>query len=109
MTEKWFQYASPESVGVSSEAVERLIDTMCLNEKDQETHSFMIIRHKKIIAEGYFKPFREEQHIINSCTKAFTSTAVVFAADEGLLDIDTPVVNFFPEYVPENPDPRLLK
>ena len=52
LAEKWFQYASPESVGISSEAVERLIDTMCLNEKDQETHSFMIIRHKKIIAEG---------------------------------------------------------
>ncbi len=109
MTEKWFRYASPESVGISSEAVERLIDTMCLNEKDQETHSFMIIRHKKIIAEGYFKPFREEQHVIHSCTKAFTSTAVGFAVDEGYLDIDTPVVNFFPEYVPENPDPRLLR
>ena len=33
MAGKWFQYATPESVGISSKAVEKLIDTMCLNDR----------------------------------------------------------------------------
>ena len=76
MGKGWFETATPESVGISSAAIERLIDTMCMHKEFQETHSFMIIRRKKIVAEGYFAPFREEQHVIHSCSKAFTATAM---------------------------------
>ena len=109
MSEKWFGYATPESVGISSEAIEKLIDTMCLHKEDQETHGFTIIRHKKIVAEGFFAPFEDEPHVIQSCSKAFTAAAVGFAAQEGLLDLDDPVAKYLPEYLPEEPDPRALK
>ncbi len=109
MAEKWFEYASPESVGISSAAIERFIDTMCEHEEDQETHGFTIIRHKKIVAEGFFAPFKDEPHVIQSCSKAFTAAAVGLAVQEGLLGLDDPVANYLPEYLPENPDPRTMK
>ena len=36
MSKKYFQYASPESVGISSAAIERLIDTMCEHIRDAD-------------------------------------------------------------------------
>lgn len=109
MSDKWFQYATPESVGISSAAIEKLIDTMCQHTDDQETHGFTIIRHKKIVAEGFFAPFQDEPHVIQSCSKAFTAAAIGFAAQEELLSLDDPVAKYLPEYLPENPDPRALK
>ena len=103
MANKWFQYATPESVGISSAAIEKLIDTMCAHAEDEETHGFTIIRHKKIVAEGFFAPFRDEPHVIQSCSKAFTAAAVGLAVQEGLLGLDDPVAKYLPEYLPENP------
>ena len=109
MSKKYFQYASPESVGISSAAIERLIDTICQHTADEETHGFTIIRHKKIVAEGFFAPFRDEPHVIQSCSKAFTAAAIGFAVAEGLLGLDDPVAKYLPEYLPEDPDPRTMK
>lgn len=109
MSEKWFEYATPESVGISSAAIEKLIDTMCQHTGDEETHGFTIIRHKKIVAEGFFAPYEDKPHVIQSCSKAFTAAAIGFAAQEGLLDPDDPVAKYLPEYLPEDPDPRALK
>ncbi len=109
MIEKYFEYATPESVGISSAAIEKLIDTMCQHKADQETHGFLIIRHKKIVAEGYFAPYEDKPHVIQSCSKAFTAAAVGFSVQEGLLGLDDPVAKYLPEFLPENPDPRALK
>ena len=88
MNNKWFEKATPESVGISSASVQKVVDTMCSHKEFRENHSFMIIRKKKIIAEGYFAPFIDEQHVIHSCSKAFTATAIGFAIQEGLVSID---------------------
>ena len=109
MSAKWFQYATPESVGISSESIQKFIDQMCRHTADQEIHGFTIIRHKKIVAEGYFAPFEDEPHVIQSCSKAFTAAAVGFAVQEGLLSLDDPVARYLPEYLPEAPDPRTLQ
>lgn len=106
---KWFETATPESVGVSSESVQKLVDTMCSHKEFRENHSFMIVRKKKIIAQGYFAPFKDEQHVIHSCSKAFTATAIGFAVQEGLLSIDDTIVDYLPEYLPEAPHPYTLK
>jgi len=109
MNNKWFQTATPESVGISSASVKRLVDTMCNHKEFRENHGFMIIRKKKIIAQGYFAPYKDEQHVIHSCSKAFTATAIGFAAQEGLLSVDDFVADYFPEFLPENPHPNMLK
>ena len=44
-----------------------------------------------------------------SVSKSFTSTAIGFAVEEGLLSLDAKVIDFFPEYRPAQPDEKLEK
>ena len=98
--------SSPEQQGISSadilafvEAADRDIDTM---------NSFMIVRHGKVVAEGFWAPYdREIPHVLYSLSKSFTSTAVGFAIAEGKLTLDDPVLKFFPEDAPLETTPNL--
>jgi len=101
MNNTYFTYATPESVGISSDGIQKLIDTMCMRVPGQETHGFTIIRHKKIVADGNFASYDDRPHVIHSCSKAFTATAVGFAQKEGLLSLDDPVMKYMSEYAPE--------
>ena len=88
---------TPESVGVDSrEIVEFLRD---MEENELEFHSFMIIRGGKVAAECFRAPFTPElPHAVYSVSKTFTATAVGFAISEGYFDLDTRLVDVFPEY-----------
>ena len=72
-----------------------------------EPHSVMLLRHGHVIAEGWWAPYTPDgvQHLY-SLSKSFTSTAAGFAWAEGLLDLDAPVVSYFPELDAEITDPR---
>jgi len=96
----------PEAEGVSSRALQDLVDTL---DRDLEgIHSLMIVRHGKVIAEGWWSPYSAEgNHVLYSLSKSFTSTAVGFAVTEGKLSIFDRVVKFFPEDVPKNADGNL--
>lgn len=100
--------ASPESQGVSSQAILDWIDAC---EKDFDAlHGFVIRRHGKIIAEGSWKPFKtlEEPHMLYSHSKSFISTAIGLLVDEGKLDLDERVVSLFPYDLPERKSARLM-
>ena len=97
--------ATPESQGVSSRAIRRWID-FC--EKKMRLHGFVIARHGRTIAEGWWKPFGPDQtHMLYSHSKSFTSCAVGFLVDDGLLDLDARVISFFPDKTPKNPSENL--
>lgn len=67
-------------------------------EKQINMHSFMILRHGKVAAEGYFKPFNETlRHNIFSISKSVTSAAIGIAIGEGLISLEDKIVDFFPE------------
>ncbi|MFL6112421.1 MAG: serine hydrolase domain-containing protein [Catenulispora sp.] len=72
-----------------------------------EPHSLMLLRHGHVIAEGWWAPYTPDgiQHLY-SLSKCFTSTAAGFACAEGLLDLDAPVISYFPELDAEITDPR---
>ncbi|NLA76565.1 MAG: serine hydrolase, partial [Clostridiales bacterium] len=99
---------SPEEVGVSSsELVEFLRD---MEENGLEFHSFMVIRHGKVAAVCYREPFNAETpHAMYSVSKTFSGTAIGFAVHEGILSLDTRVIDVFPEYAPKKPCERLAK
>jgi len=66
---------------------------------DIEMHSFMLLRHGHVVAEGWWHPYSAERpHLLYSLSKSFTSTAAAFAAAEGRLDLDDTVVSHFPEF-----------
>ena len=94
---------SPENQGIPSSAVLRFVEA--LERQANEMHSFMLLRHGNVVAEGWWAPYRSEHpHLLFSLSKSFTSTAVGLAVAEGRFSIDDPVLAFFPEETPEAND-----
>ncbi len=74
---------------------------------DIEMHSFMLVRHGQVVAEGWWRPYSaERRHLLYSLSKSFTSTAAAFAVAEGLLGLDDTVISHFPEFEADITDPR---
>ena len=62
----------------------------------------MLLRHGKVIAEGWWNPYRSDlKHTLYSFSKSFTATAIGFAVTEGKLRVDDKVVSFFPNDLPD--------
>ena len=98
--------ATPESTGSSSKDILDFIDA--IEAAELELHSLMVIKNRHVIAEGWWVPFsHDDVHLLYSLSKSFTSTAIGFATQEGLLKIDDPVISFFPDQLPENPSELL--
>ena len=98
--------SAPEAQGISSEAIRAYVEAA---DKEIHTlHSFMLLRHGHVIAEGWWKPeTAEKPHVLWSLSKSFTSTAVGLAIEEGKLTLEDPVLKFFPEEAPANPSENL--
>ncbi len=98
--------SSPEAQGVSSAQVRAFVEAA---DKEVDTmHSFMLVRHGHVVAEGWWKPeAADKPHVLHSLSKSFTSTAVGLAVAEGKMSIDDPVLKFFPEDAPEKPSEKL--
>ncbi|MDH6304824.1 CubicO group peptidase (beta-lactamase class C family) [Parabacteroides sp. PF5-5] len=98
----------PEDAGVASHGITDFLEEV--DNQGLEVHSFMFLRRNRVIAEGWWYPYqRNIEHIMNSVTKTFTSTAIGFAVQEKLLTVDDPVISFFPEDLPETISPNLEK
>lgn len=98
--------STPEAEGVSSQGILDFLEA--IENSNHELHSFMFLRHGKVIAEGWWKPYSPNlRHTMYSLSKSFTSTAVGLAVSENLLTVDDPVISFFPEDLPDSISPFL--
>ena len=94
--------STPEAEGVSSQGI---IDF--LNAADTasrvELHSFMFLRHGKVIAEGWWEPFGPDyKHLLYSASKTFTATGIGLAVSENRLKLSDKVYTFFPHSQPDS-------
>jgi CubicO group peptidase (beta-lactamase class C family) len=90
----------PEAEGVSSNDIIQFLDAA--SKSKTEFHSFMLLRHGKVIAEGWWNPYRPDlKHSLYSCSKSFTATAVGFAVQEKKLTLSDNVISFFPNDLPD--------
>ncbi|GGF98310.1 serine hydrolase domain-containing protein [Paenibacillus aceti] len=90
---------SPEQLGIVPQQVISFLDDVKAHQI--EMHSFMLLRHGQVAAEGWWAPYAPElPHMLFSLSKSFTSTAIGMAVHEGILKLDDPVVSFFPEDLP---------
>jgi CubicO group peptidase (beta-lactamase class C family) len=98
--------STPADQGVDPSAILSFLDA--LDERpDIEMHSLMVVRHGRVVAEGWWAPYSAGRpHLLYSLSKSFTSTAAAFAQAEGLLDLDDPVISHFPEFAADITDPR---
>jgi hypothetical protein len=95
----YLQRTSPESQGIASSAIFRFVEE--LESQIREIHSFLLLRHGCVIADGWWSPYEQEApHALFSVSKSFTSTAVGFAVAEERFSIDDLVLSFFPEEAP---------
>lgn len=95
---------APEASGVRSSDISEFIKRINNAGLYEEMHGFIIMRHGKTLAEGYFGPYQKDMpHMMCSVTKAFTSAAVGLASDEGLLKVSDKILKYFPEYQTDDP------
>jgi len=92
--------SAPELQDIPSASVTAFIKAA--QKSIQSLHSFMLLRHGTVVAEGWWYPYRPEApHMLFSLSKSFASTAVGFAVAEGRLSVDDTVLSFFPEDAPK--------
>ncbi|MBK6976472.1 MAG: beta-lactamase family protein [Cytophagaceae bacterium] len=92
--------STPEAEGIPSSAIIKFLEAA--EKSNVEFHSMMIVRHGKVVAEGWWNPYRSDlRHTMYSCSKSFTATAVGLAVSEGKLKVTDKVISFFPDKLPE--------
>lgn len=97
--------ATPEELGIPSLAINNFIQR--LEKNNICMHSLIILRHNKIAAEGYWKPFSaEKKHRMYSITKSFVSIAIGFMIEEGLIKFDDKIISFFEDKLPTDGVPE---
>jgi len=100
--------STPEAQGVATESILRFMEDV--EDRGLELHSFMMLRHGKVISEAWWYPYKRDiPHIMHSMSKTATATAVGFAVQEGLLSVGDKVISFFPEDLPADISPNLEK
>lgn len=96
----------PEIEGVSSQGIIDFLDAAA--KSNNEFHSIMFLRHGKVIAEGWWNPYKPElKHTLYSTSKSFTATAVGFAVNEKKLSVEDKVISFFTDELPDTVSPFL--
>ncbi|MBQ3078489.1 MAG: serine hydrolase [Clostridia bacterium] len=99
---------TPGALGIEARGILDFINA--LEDKKLGVQSFMLIRHGQVASEAWWKPYAPEKvHQLYSLSKSFTSTAVGFAVQEGLLNLDDPVVSFFEDLLPAEPCENMKK
>jgi CubicO group peptidase (beta-lactamase class C family) len=90
---------APEAVGIPSGDVHALL--YALEASGSELHGMMVLRHGMVAAEGWWAPYAAGQvHGSQSLTKTMTGSAFGVAMLEGLMTLDTRLIDVFPEYAP---------
>ncbi len=90
----------PEIEGVASSGIIDFLNA--IDTGRQEIHSFMFLRHGKVIAEGWWDPYGPEyKHLLYSASKTFTATGIGLAASENRLKLSDKVISFFPYSLPD--------
>jgi len=103
-----FPYSTPEEQGIPSAALLDFIEEI---ERERiELHSLIVMRHRHIVAEGYWAPFNKDlPHRLFSAGKAVVAIAILFAIQEQRLSLEDRVIDLLPESIPEQPSERLQR
>ncbi|MDD2438221.1 MAG: ChbG/HpnK family deacetylase [Massilibacteroides sp.] len=91
--------STPEAEKITTKNIQNYLADV--KKHKQDLHSLMILRHGKVVYETWLGDnAANKPHILNSVSKTFTATAIGFAVQEQLLSVEDPLINFFPEYLP---------
>ncbi len=76
----------------------------------ESLYSFCVVKGNQILSEGYYAPMQASQlKMTHSMSKSINALAVGIALGDGKIHLDDKLVDFFPEAMPPDPDPRIQK
>ena len=102
----FFNILSPEKAGIKSENVIKFMDS--LERFGIHLHSFILMKGNNIFAECYRKPFvKDELHRMYSVSKTFAAMALGILIGDGVVDINAPIIKYFPEYDNDDVHPNV--
>ena len=93
-----FTEITPEQAGISSRCVSKFIQK--LEQRGLYTHSLLLAKGDQIFCESYWAPYNKDSlHRLYSQTKSFEGIGICLLAAEGKLNLDDPIVDYFPEKI----------
>jgi CubicO group peptidase (beta-lactamase class C family) len=106
-TQGW-RTSTPEEQGFdSAKLADELLD---LQEKNVRIDSLLIARNGYVVLDAYFYPYDNSiPHKLASVTKSVMTTLIGMAVDQGVIQLDQPMVSFFAEREIANLDDRKEK
>ena len=103
-TQSWFS-SMPEEGGLNS--VKLAEGLQAIQKQNSQIDSLLVIRNGAVLLDATFYPYDSKYlHDLASVTKSFMTTLIGIAADQGKLNLDQPVLSFFPERTIANRDAR---
>ncbi len=96
-------YKTPENMGISSKNILNYINI--LENSRLSTHDVIIMRGNSIVYEAYWAPFNKDyNHRMYSVTKSFVALAIGFLYQDGVIDLDDKIINYFPDEAKKQTD-----
>lgn len=94
-----WETAHLDSVGIDSILIIDMVNHF-YDDGEPYLKSLLIARSGNLVFERYFNgEHRDSLHLINSCTKSFTSALIGIAMDQGLItSVNESLYSFFPNY-----------
>jgi CubicO group peptidase (beta-lactamase class C family) len=103
-TEGW-RSTTPEAQGMDSAKLADLL--LAVGDSEVDIHSLLIIRDGYVVVDAAFYPYDGRTvHNVASVTKSLMTTLIGIAIDQSALNLDDPMVSFFPDRAIANLDPR---
>ena len=103
-TDEW-RASAPEEQGFDSAALAQELQQ--LRDDGVAIDSLLIIRNGYIFLDAYFAPYDGTfTHDMASVTKSITTTLIGIAAGQGKVDLDAPMLSYFPDRTIANVEAR---
>ena len=97
--------AAPEARGFDSGRLAEVLPQ--IDASGLPIHSLLLMRGGEVILDAYFHPYDgKTPHDLASVTKSVMTSLTAIAAEEGELDLDAPLLSFFPDRAIANRDAR---
>ena len=103
-----FTCYNPAEAGIPADSILSFLD--CLDKYQVNMHSLLIMRHDKLVAEGYYAPYKADTlHRMFSICKTLNALGIGLLKQEGKLNLDDPVIHYFPDKIMEPVHPWIAE